>query len=64
LPIPILTISTVRLLTLPHQLWDFVGFMRVAHAEPIFAGTLMVSLTIIELLVFLQRHFTSTALKQ
>lgn len=38
--------------------------MRAAHGEPIFAGTLMVSLTIFVLLLFLQRHFTSTALKQ
>lgn len=57
--VPILTISKSRMVTLPQQLWGFLGFMRVTYWELIFAGTLLVSLPIIVLFVFLQRYFLS-----
>jgi raffinose/stachyose/melibiose transport system permease protein len=59
--IPILTISKARMLTLPQQLWGFLGFMRATYWDLIFAGTLLVSLPIILLFLFLQRYFTSGA---
>ena len=57
--IPILLISRAKMLTLPQRLWGFLGFMRVTYWELIFAGTLLVSLPIMVLFVFLQRYFTS-----
>ncbi len=59
--IPILTISKGRLLTLPLRLWAFLGFHSRSYLELIFAGTLLTSLPVIVLFVFLQRYFTSGA---